>query len=58
MNRYEGRRVLITGGGSGIGRATVHRILAEGGRVHTVDVDEAGLKATADQAAAGGTSQR
>ncbi|ARE76809.1 MULTISPECIES: SDR family NAD(P)-dependent oxidoreductase [unclassified Streptomyces] len=54
MNRYEGRRVLITGGGSGIGRATVHRILAEGGRVHTVDVDEAGLKATADRAAAGG----
>lgn len=58
MNRYEGRRVLITGGGSGIGQATVHRILAEGGRVHTVDVNEAGLKATADQAAAGGTPQR
>ncbi|WP_328790749.1 MULTISPECIES: SDR family NAD(P)-dependent oxidoreductase [unclassified Streptomyces] len=56
MNRYEGRRVLITGGGSGIGQATVHRILAEGGRVHTVDVNEAGLKATADQAAAGGHS--
>ncbi|MET9322698.1 SDR family oxidoreductase [Streptomyces sp. NPDC003038] len=53
MNRYEGRRVLITGGGSGIGRATVHRILSEGGRVHTVDVDEAGLKTTTEQAAAG-----
>ncbi|MFF4450077.1 SDR family NAD(P)-dependent oxidoreductase [Streptomyces sp. NPDC001502] len=52
MNRYEGRRVLITGGGSGIGQATVHRILAEGGRVHAVDVNEAGLKATADRAAA------
>ncbi|MFF5443517.1 SDR family NAD(P)-dependent oxidoreductase [Streptomyces sp. NPDC012888] len=50
MNRYEGRRVLITGGGSGIGRATVHRILAEGGRVHAVDVNEAGLEATAEQA--------
>ncbi|MFG2972019.1 SDR family NAD(P)-dependent oxidoreductase [Streptomyces sp. NPDC048331] len=58
MNRYEGRRVLITGGGSGIGRATVHRILAEGGRVHTVDVDEAGLKATADRAAADGHADR
>ncbi|MFJ3964138.1 SDR family NAD(P)-dependent oxidoreductase [Streptomyces sp. NPDC090036] len=57
MNRYEGRRVLITGGGSGIGQATVHRILAEGGRVHTVDVNEAGLKATADRAAAGGHLQ-
>ncbi|MEU3313533.1 SDR family oxidoreductase [Streptomyces sp. NPDC006687] len=54
MNRYEGRRVLITGGGSGIGQATVHRILSEGGRVHAVDVNEAGLKATADQAAAAG----
>ncbi|MGG8408215.1 SDR family NAD(P)-dependent oxidoreductase [Streptomyces sp. 12297] len=58
MNRYEGRRVLITGGGSGIGQATVHRILAEGGRVHTVDVNEAGLKATAAQAAAEGTDGR
>ncbi|MFG2296636.1 SDR family NAD(P)-dependent oxidoreductase [Streptomyces sp. NPDC048603] len=58
MNRYEGRRVLITGGGSGIGQATVHRILAEGGRVHAVDVNEAGLKATADKAAADGTAGR
>lgn len=58
MNRYEGRRVLITGGGSGIGRATVHRILAEGGRVHTADVDEAGLKATAERAAADGHADR
>ncbi|MGW0363167.1 SDR family NAD(P)-dependent oxidoreductase [Streptomyces sp. NPDC002990] len=54
MNRYQGRRVLITGGGSGIGRATVHRILSEGGRVHAADVDEAGLKTTAEQAAAAG----
>lgn len=58
MNRYEGRRVLITGGGSGIGQATVHRILAEGGRVHTVDVSEAGLKATAEQATADGHADR
>ncbi|MGI5449414.1 SDR family NAD(P)-dependent oxidoreductase [Streptomyces sp. CA-243310] len=58
MNRYEGRRVLITGGGSGIGRATVHRILAEGGRVHAVDVDEAGLENTADQAGADGRGDR
>ncbi|MEU5807111.1 MULTISPECIES: SDR family NAD(P)-dependent oxidoreductase [unclassified Streptomyces] len=58
MNRFEGRRVLITGGGSGIGRATVHRILAEGGRVHTVDVNEAGLKETADQARAAGHEDR
>ncbi|MFE9396206.1 SDR family NAD(P)-dependent oxidoreductase [Streptomyces flavidovirens] len=58
MNRYEGRRVLITGGGSGIGRATVHRILAEGGRVVAVDVNEAGLKVTAERAAADGVAER
>ncbi|WP_030206331.1 SDR family NAD(P)-dependent oxidoreductase [Streptomyces sp. NRRL S-87] len=58
MQRYEGRRVLITGGGSGIGQATVHRILAEGGRVVAVDVNEAGLKATAERAAADGTAER
>jgi NAD(P)-dependent dehydrogenase (short-subunit alcohol dehydrogenase family) len=52
MKRYEGRRVLISGAGSGIGRATVHRVLAEGGRVVAVDVNEAGLKETAEQAAA------
>ncbi|WP_411105907.1 SDR family NAD(P)-dependent oxidoreductase [Streptomyces sp. cmx-4-9] len=58
MNRYEGRRVLITGGGSGIGRATVHRILAEGGRVHAVDISEEGLAATAGRAAAEGRADR
>ncbi|MEU9028303.1 SDR family oxidoreductase [Streptomyces sp. NPDC048383] len=58
MNRYEARRVLITGGGSGIGQATVHRILAEGGRVHAVDVNEAGLTITADRAAADGHAGR
>ncbi|MFE7100525.1 SDR family NAD(P)-dependent oxidoreductase [Streptomyces erythrochromogenes] len=58
MNRYEGRRVLITGGGSGIGRATVHRLLSEGGRVHAVDVSEAGLKATAEHASAAGHGDR
>ncbi|MFB7671564.1 SDR family NAD(P)-dependent oxidoreductase [Kitasatospora purpeofusca] len=58
MERFTGRNVLITGGGSGIGRATVHRIVAEGGRVVAVDVNEDGLKSTLDRATADGTADR
>ncbi|MFJ8646533.1 SDR family NAD(P)-dependent oxidoreductase [Streptomyces sp. NPDC093546] len=58
MKRYENRRVLVTGAGSGIGRATVQRILAEGGRVFAVDVDETGLKETYAKAAGAGHADR
>ncbi|MBV2156236.1 SDR family NAD(P)-dependent oxidoreductase [Kitasatospora sp. SUK 42] len=58
MERFSGRNVLITGGGSGIGQATVHRILAEGGKVVAVDVNEDGLKKTLDRATADGTADR
>ncbi|MCQ4207148.1 SDR family NAD(P)-dependent oxidoreductase [Streptomyces longispororuber] len=50
MNRYEGRRALITGGGSGIGQATVLRLLEEGGTVVAADVSEAGLEDTVQKA--------
>ena len=53
MNRYEGRRALVTGGGSGIGQATVLRILTEGGRVVAADVSDTGL---ADTVAKAGTA--
>jgi len=33
MSRYEGKRILITGGSSGIGLAGARRIVAEGGNV-------------------------
>jgi NAD(P)-dependent dehydrogenase (short-subunit alcohol dehydrogenase family) len=46
LQRYAGRRVLVTGGGSGIGQATVLRILDEGGRVVAADISESGLKDT------------
>jgi NAD(P)-dependent dehydrogenase (short-subunit alcohol dehydrogenase family) len=46
LQRYSDRRVLITGGGSGIGQATVLRILDEGGRVVAADISESGLKDT------------
>ena len=49
--RYTNRRVLITGGGSGIGQACVLRILAEGGTVVAADVSAAGLQDTAAKAA-------
>jgi NAD(P)-dependent dehydrogenase (short-subunit alcohol dehydrogenase family) len=58
MQRFTNRRILVTGGGSGIGRATAHRLLAEGGRVVAVDVNRAGLATTAEQAAADGTADR
>ncbi|MER7948214.1 SDR family oxidoreductase [Streptomyces sp. NPDC096079] len=50
LSRYEGRRALITGGGSGIGQATVLRMLAEGGRVVAADISEDGLKDTVAKA--------
>ncbi|GAB7187846.1 SDR family NAD(P)-dependent oxidoreductase [Kitasatospora sp. Ki12] len=58
MERFSGRNVLITGGGSGIGQATAHRILAEGGNVVAVDVNEDGLKKTLDRATTDGTADR
>jgi NAD(P)-dependent dehydrogenase (short-subunit alcohol dehydrogenase family) len=52
--RYAGRRVLITGAGSGIGQACALRILAEGGSVVGADISERGLADTAAKAAAAG----
>jgi NAD(P)-dependent dehydrogenase (short-subunit alcohol dehydrogenase family) len=48
VTRFEGRTALITGAGSGIGRATTLRIVEEGGTVFALDIDEARLKETAD----------
>jgi NAD(P)-dependent dehydrogenase (short-subunit alcohol dehydrogenase family) len=51
MRRYEGRVVLVTGAGSGIGRATVHRLVEEGATVVATDIAEEGLASTAKDAA-------
>ena len=47
MNRrFSGKSVLITGAGSGIGRATAIAFAAEGANVIACDVDDAGGEAT------------
>jgi NAD(P)-dependent dehydrogenase (short-subunit alcohol dehydrogenase family) len=46
MQRFDNRRIIVTGAGSGIGAATVLRMLDEGGTVMGFDVSEQGLAAT------------
>ena len=58
MNRFVDRRIIVTGGGSGIGQGTVMRLLAEGGHVHAVDMNADGLQSTQEMAAAQGIESR
>jgi len=44
MGVLEGKSVVLTGAGAGIGRAVVHRYVAEGARVVAVDRDAAGVR--------------
>lgn len=57
LRRFEDKVALITGAGSGIGRATTARLAAEGAKVLAVDISEAGLVGTAElvNAEGGGT---
>ncbi|MHC2998579.1 SDR family NAD(P)-dependent oxidoreductase [Microbacterium sp. HJ5] len=47
--RFTGRTVIVTGAGSGIGRATASRIAREGGRVVAVDVSQERLDEFVDE---------
>jgi len=46
MGRLEGKAALVTGGGSGLGRAIAVRYVAEGARVLVTDVNLAGCEET------------
>src|SRR5213593_1662256 len=47
--RLEGRTALVTGGASGIGAATCHRLAAEGARVAVCDVNLEAARAVAGE---------
>lgn len=54
--RFEGKRAVVTGGASGIGRAIALRLASEGADVWIGDIDDAG--GTAVAAEVGGTYRR
>ena len=53
MRLLEGHKAIVTGGGSGIGRATCVRMAAEGARVCALDLDAEAAQATAKEVSGG-----
>lgn len=53
MAELQGKRVLITGGAGGVGRALAERMVAQGARVLITDREELALRGVIDQVGAG-----
>ncbi len=49
MRGLQNKRVLITGGAGGIGRATAHRFLEEGAQVIVLEIDEVACRRLEDE---------
>jgi NAD(P)-dependent dehydrogenase (short-subunit alcohol dehydrogenase family) len=58
MSRFEGKTVVITGAGSGLGRGTAERVAAEGANVVLVDVAVEALEAVKTTIESAGGSGR
>jgi 2-keto-3-deoxy-L-fuconate dehydrogenase len=56
--RLDGKSAIVTGGGSGIGRAIAHRFAKAGARVSIVDLNPAQGESTAKEIAAQGGEAR
>ena len=52
QGRFNGRTAVVTGGASGLGKASAARIVAEGGKVVLWDLNEDALKAAAEEVGA------
>ncbi|QJE95176.1 SDR family NAD(P)-dependent oxidoreductase [Luteolibacter luteus] len=50
---FDGKTVLLTGAGSGIGRSLAHHLVASGAKVHAADMNAAGLDVLAAEVSGG-----